>query len=259
MLQLPPLAHRRDFHDTPCHVHAHRATDITSDVLSDDAEVAPPEESLDGQHVALANVEGALLVHDVRAPNDLDPRTVTRDATDIATVAPTTTTLTDAGATPDTTHLYYVTAVDGSGNVATSGPVSASTPPAPPPDPNDDVWAAYDFATVDSTVVDTSGNGNDGTLVGEAVVVPNGRFGQAVELTGGVGRVDLGTMNIQGDQVTIDFDAIPDLQKNGMVDRIRPIGEDRRGDIVYTLVIDPMEHDERLLWNLTAVVTIDPA
>lgn len=63
----------------------------------------------------------------------------------------------------------------------------------------------------------------------------------------------------QGDQVAINFDAIPDLQKSGVVNRVRPIGEDRRGDIVYTLVIDPMEHDERLLWNLTAVVTIDPA
>ena len=60
-----------------------------------------------------------------------------------------------------------------------------------------------------------------------------------------------------GDKVTLTFDAIPGLKQNGTVGRIRPIGEDNRGDIVYTLVIDPSEYDERLLWNLTAVVGID--
>jgi multidrug resistance efflux pump len=60
-----------------------------------------------------------------------------------------------------------------------------------------------------------------------------------------------------GDRVTITFDAIPGLEKEGVVNRLRPIGQDNRGDIVYTLVIDPAEHDERLLWNMTAVVTLD--
>ncbi len=60
-----------------------------------------------------------------------------------------------------------------------------------------------------------------------------------------------------GDKVTLTFDAIPGLSKDGMINRIRPIGQDNRGDIVYTLVIDPAQHDERLLWNMTAVVTIE--
>jgi multidrug efflux pump subunit AcrA (membrane-fusion protein) len=60
-----------------------------------------------------------------------------------------------------------------------------------------------------------------------------------------------------GDKVTITFDAIPGLQKDGVINRIRPIGQDNRGDIVYTLVIDPAQHDGRLLWNMTAVVTIE--
>ncbi len=60
-----------------------------------------------------------------------------------------------------------------------------------------------------------------------------------------------------GDKVTLTFDAIPGLKQDGTVNRIRPIGEDNRGDIVYTLVIDPSEYDERLLWNLTAVVGIE--
>jgi HlyD family secretion protein len=56
--------------------------------------------------------------------------------------------------------------------------------------------------------------------------------------------------------VTLTFDALPGLAKDGVVSRIRPIGQDNRGDIVYTLVIDPAQHDERLLWNMTAVVEI---
>lgn len=59
-----------------------------------------------------------------------------------------------------------------------------------------------------------------------------------------------------GDKVTLTFDALPDLAKDGVVNRIRPIGQNNRGDIVYTLVIDPAQHDERLLWNMTAVVEI---
>ncbi len=59
-----------------------------------------------------------------------------------------------------------------------------------------------------------------------------------------------------GDTVTLTFDALPDLVKQGVVNRIRPIGQNNRGDIVYTLVINPTEHDARLLWNMTAVVEI---
>lgn len=59
-----------------------------------------------------------------------------------------------------------------------------------------------------------------------------------------------------GDAVQVSFDALPDLELAGTVNRIRPIGEDNRGDIVYTLLIDPAQQDERLLWNMTAVVRL---
>lgn len=62
---------------------------------------------------------------------------------------------------------------------------------------------------------------------------------------------------VPGSQVTLNFDAIPDLEMTGMVKRVRPIGEDNRGDIVYTVVIDPAQQDARFLWNMTAVVTLD--
>ncbi|MCB0113019.1 MAG: efflux RND transporter periplasmic adaptor subunit [Caldilineaceae bacterium] len=60
----------------------------------------------------------------------------------------------------------------------------------------------------------------------------------------------------EGAEARIVFDAIPGLEKQGQVMRVRPIGEDRRGDIVYTVIVDPAEQDSRLLWNMTAVVNI---
>lgn len=61
---------------------------------------------------------------------------------------------------------------------------------------------------------------------------------------------------LPGAQVDLAFDAIPDLKMSGTVKRVRPIGEDNRGDIVYTVVIDPAQQDERFLWNMTTVVTL---
>ncbi|MFN8469441.1 MAG: HlyD family efflux transporter periplasmic adaptor subunit [Caldilineaceae bacterium] len=57
-----------------------------------------------------------------------------------------------------------------------------------------------------------------------------------------------------GNPVKLTFDAIPDLQLQGTVSRVRPIGEDNRGDTVYKVVVTPTENDPRLLWNMTAVV-----
>ena len=57
-----------------------------------------------------------------------------------------------------------------------------------------------------------------------------------------------------GQQVGLTFDAIPDLELTGKVARVRPIGEDNRGDTVYKVVVTPARNDDRLLWNMTAVV-----
>ena len=61
----------------------------------------------------------------------------------------------------------------------------------------------------------------------------------------------------EGANTRIVFDAIPGLRKEGEVVRVRSIGEDRRGDIVYTVIVDPSDQDSRLLWNMTAVVSIE--
>jgi multidrug efflux pump subunit AcrA (membrane-fusion protein) len=73
---------------------------------------------------------------------------------------------------------------------------------------------------------------------------------------------DLTELNIvkvqEDDPVLINFDAIPDLELPGKVVRIEAIGENKMGDITYTVIIAPEEQDERLRWNMTATVIIEP-
>jgi HlyD family secretion protein len=60
-----------------------------------------------------------------------------------------------------------------------------------------------------------------------------------------------------GDRVTISIDALPDLELEGTVERIKPLGENKQGDITYTATITPDSSDERLRWNMTASVIIN--
>jgi HlyD family secretion protein len=73
---------------------------------------------------------------------------------------------------------------------------------------------------------------------------------------------DLTELNVvrvsEGDPVTITFDAIPDLALSGRVVRIDAIGENKMGDITYKVVIAADQHDERLRWNMTASVVVEP-
>ena len=73
---------------------------------------------------------------------------------------------------------------------------------------------------------------------------------------------DLTELNIvrvkEGKPVIITFDAIPDLELPGTVVRIKEIGENKMGDMTYTVVIEPDQHDNRLRWNMTATVVIEP-
>jgi HlyD family secretion protein len=61
-----------------------------------------------------------------------------------------------------------------------------------------------------------------------------------------------------GDPVTINFDAIPDLELPGKVVRIEAVGQSKMGDITYTVIVKPDQQDERLRWNMTASVVIEP-
>jgi HlyD family secretion protein len=70
---------------------------------------------------------------------------------------------------------------------------------------------------------------------------------------------ELGVVGIsQGDPAKITFDAIPDLELSGKVTRVKIIGENKRGDMTYTVIVTPDQQDARLRWNMTASVSIEP-
>ena len=60
-----------------------------------------------------------------------------------------------------------------------------------------------------------------------------------------------------GMPATVVFDAIPELRLAGTVTRINTLGENRLGDITYTVEIDLDETDRRLRWFMTAFVTFE--
>jgi HlyD family secretion protein len=60
-----------------------------------------------------------------------------------------------------------------------------------------------------------------------------------------------------GDPIKVHFDAIPGLELLGKVNRINGLGQDKHGDILYTVVIDLASNDPRLLWKMTARVNFE--
>ncbi len=77
-----------------------------------------------------------------------------------------------------------------------------------------------------------------------------------------VETIDLTELNIvnirEGGRAKVRFDGIPDLEIDGAVRQIKAFGENRLGDIVYTVVITLDRQDPRLYWNMTATVAIEP-
>jgi HlyD family secretion protein len=75
-----------------------------------------------------------------------------------------------------------------------------------------------------------------------------------------VETTDLNELEIVGVQedtpAIITIDAIPDLELAGKVVRINRFGEDRDGDILYTVTIALDQPDPRLMWNMTAFVRL---
>jgi HlyD family secretion protein len=73
------------------------------------------------------------------------------------------------------------------------------------------------------------------------------------------GLIELDIMQIrEGDPATITFDALPDLELPGRVSHISTFGDNTNGEITYNVIITPEEWDERLRWNMTASVIIEP-
>lgn len=77
--------------------------------------------------------------------------------------------------------------------------------------------------------------------------------------TWNVETTDLTELNVArvkvGQPAMIRFDALPGLDLIGRVTEIKAFGENRQGDVVYTVVLKLERADERLRWNMTASVT----
>ena len=68
---------------------------------------------------------------------------------------------------------------------------------------------------------------------------------------------ELDVVRVQvGDEASVTFDAIEDLELTGKVVGIKSIGREKLGDITYAVTVQLDGQDARLRWNMTAVVTI---
>ena len=59
----------------------------------------------------------------------------------------------------------------------------------------------------------------------------------------------------QGQSASVTFDALPDLELAGTVTAISPFFEIKRGDVTYTVEVQLLQTDPRLVWGLTSTVT----
>lgn len=69
--------------------------------------------------------------------------------------------------------------------------------------------------------------------------------------------VELDVVRVRvGAPVRVTIDALPGVQLAGTVVHIKPIGENKIGDMTYTVVIQLHQADKALAWNMTATVYI---
>jgi HlyD family secretion protein len=107
----------------------------------------------------------------------------------------------------------------------------------------------------------------DGTIisnnlkVGEEAGIPGQPSQVAIANTSEweIETTDLSEVNVdaihEGDPVKITYDALPDLKATGKVLRIESLGKDKQGDITYKVTIKLDNQDNRLRWNMTALVS----
>ena len=71
--------------------------------------------------------------------------------------------------------------------------------------------------------------------------------------------VELDVVKVQaGAPVTVTVDAFPGIALTGQVVRVKPLGENKVGDMTYTAYIQLDQPQEGLAWNMTATVYIEP-
>ena len=110
-------------------------------------------------------------------------------------------------------------------------------------------------APFDGTVASVDINVGEQAVPGTPVVRLANTANMQVETTD---LTELNVVNVkEGDPATLTFDAIPDLELTGKVASIKGFGDNKQGDIVYTVVIKLDKQDPRLRWNMTAKVSLN--
>jgi HlyD family secretion protein len=74
--------------------------------------------------------------------------------------------------------------------------------------------------------------------------------------TDDVTEIKVPTLKV-GQGVTINFDALPDVELKGEVESISSVAQIKSGDVVYLVKIKLLENDPRLRWGMTAAVTFE--
>jgi HlyD family secretion protein len=111
-------------------------------------------------------------------------------------------------------------------------------------------------APIGGTVVEVNLKVGEAAGLGKAAIVLADLSGWKIETTD---LTELSVVHIhEGDPVAITFDALPGLEMPGKVTSIKALGENKQGDITYTVTIASDTQDARLRWNMTASVSIAP-
>lgn len=76
--------------------------------------------------------------------------------------------------------------------------------------------------------------------------------------TSDLSEMDIAKVRV-GAKAAISIDALPDLKLTGIVAAIRPYGENKNGDMTYTVLVDIKENSPQIKWNMKCSVTIDPS
>ena len=61
-----------------------------------------------------------------------------------------------------------------------------------------------------------------------------------------------------GAKAEVSIDALPDIKLTGKIASIRPYGENKNGDMTYTVLVDIDQNSPQIKWNMKCSVTITP-
>lgn len=118
-----------------------------------------------------------------------------------------------------------------------------------------DLDDSYLIAPFDGTLV--SSNLVKGQYVEAAnPVVQLGTLDEWIIESSDVTELDIVTIAV-GDAVTIKFDALPGVELAGVVDKIKMLGQEQNGNIIYTVTVKPEEMLPELRWNMSAFMLFE--